>query len=93
LSGSAYHPRAFLALRRNRRRGLVSRTKIISLLERGKALTAKDIARMTGLTYGVALHHLHLLEDEHITTREGKRPYLWRLTGAGQASLIDLIEK
>jgi len=84
----AYHPRAFLSLKRNVRPGLIVRTRIVLLIEKG-ALNAKSIAQKTKLSYGVVLHHLHLLETEKILVRNGNRPYLWELTGAGQQRLTN----
>jgi predicted ArsR family transcriptional regulator len=88
----AYHPKAFLSLRRNVRPGLVARTRIVLLLER-RAFNAKTLAQETGLTYAAVLHHLHLLEVEDIVLRKGKRPYSWELTGAGQQRLTNLRAK
>jgi predicted ArsR family transcriptional regulator len=82
----AYHPKAFLSLKRNIRPGLVARTQIVSRLEK-KALSAKEIAQDTKLSYAAALHHLHLLEAEHMVVSKGKHPYRWELTGAGQQRL------
>lgn len=84
----AYHPKAFLSLKRNVRPGLIVRTRIVLLLEKG-ASNAKFMAQKTELTYGVVLHHLHLLEAENILVRKGSRPYLWDITGAGQQRLTD----
>jgi predicted ArsR family transcriptional regulator len=84
----AYHPKAFLSLKRNVRPGLIVRTRIVLLLEKG-ASNAKLMAQKTELTYGVVLHHLHLLEAENILVRKGSRPYLWDITGAGQQRLTD----
>lgn len=81
-----YHPKAFLALRRNIRPGLEARTRIASVLER-KAVYAKVIAQETGLSYAAVLHHLHLMEAENILARKGRRPYVWEFTGAGQQRL------
>jgi len=83
-----YHPKAFLHLKRNVRPGLTVRTRIILLLEK-KASNAKSVAQKTELSYGVILHHLHLLETEKILVRKGKRPFLWELTGAGQQRLTN----
>ena len=88
----AYHPKAFLSLKRNVRPGLLARTKIILVLEK-KALNAKSISQETGLSYASVLHHLHLLEAENILTRKGKRSYVWELTGAGQQRLTDVAGK
>jgi len=85
----AYHPKAFLSLRKNVRPGLVTRTRIISFLEKG-AFNIKTIAQETGLRYATVLRHVHLLEAEDILTRKGNRPYLWELTGAGQQRLTNL---
>jgi predicted transcriptional regulator len=84
----AYHPKAFLSIKRNVRPGLTARTRIVLLLEK-EASNAKTIAQKAKLSYGVVLHHLHLLETESIVTRKGKRPYLWELTGAGQQRLTN----
>ena len=88
----AYHPKAFLTLKRNVRPGLLARTKIVLVLEK-KASNAKSVMRETGLSYASVLHHLRLLEAENILTRKGKRPYLWELTGAGQQRLTDVAGK
>ncbi|NIP67336.1 ArsR family transcriptional regulator [Candidatus Bathyarchaeota archaeon] len=82
----AYHPKAFLSLKRNIRPGLVARTQILSQLEEDR-LSAKAIAQKTDLSYAATLYHLHLLEAENILLCKGKRPYLWELTGAGQQRL------
>jgi len=86
----AYHPKAFLSLTRNVRPGLTVRTRIVSLLEK-EASNAKFMAQKTELSYGVVLHHLHLLEAENIIVRKGNRPYLWELTGAGQQRLTNTL--
>jgi len=88
----SYHPKAFLSLKKNVRPGLVTRTRIISLLE-GGAFNIKTIAQETGLHYATVLRHVHLLEAEDILTRKGNRPYLWELTGAGQQRLTNLRAK
>jgi DNA-binding transcriptional ArsR family regulator len=82
----AYHPKAFLSLKRNIRPGLVARTQIVSRLEK-EALSAKALALDTKLSYSATLYHLHLLEAENILVRKGKKPYFWELTGAGQQRL------
>jgi len=85
----AYHPKAFLSLKRNVKPGLLARTKIVLILEK-KASNAKSITEETGLSYASVLHHLHLLEAENILTRKGKRSQVWELTGAGQQRLTNL---
>ena len=82
----AYHPKAFLSLKRNIRPGLIARTQIILQLEKD-ALSARAISQDTELSYAAALHHIHLLEAENILVRRGKKPFHWELTGAGQQRL------
>ena len=83
-----HHPKAFLTQRRNVQRGLLARTRIILILEK-EAGNSKKLEQKTGLSYASVLYHLHLLEAENILTRKGKRPYVWKLTGAGQQRLAD----
>lgn len=89
----AYHPKAFLSMTRNIRPGLVARTRIVRFLEKKKESNTKTVVQKTGLTYASVLHHLHLLEDENIVLRKGKRAYVWELTGAGQQRLINVKRK
>ncbi|KYH41969.1 MAG: hypothetical protein AYL32_002060 [Candidatus Bathyarchaeota archaeon B26-2] len=89
MSRLSYHPKAFLTLKRNVPRGLANRTKVIMALEKEPS-NAKELSEKTGMSYASVLHHLHLLEKEHIVARRGGRPYMWELTGAGQQSLIEV---
>ena len=84
-----YHPKAFLSARRNIRPGLVARTKIVLLLEKG-ALNTKLLVQQTGLSYSSVQYHLHLLEVEKIISHKGRKPYSWELTGIGQQRLTSL---
>lgn len=84
-----HHPKAFLTLKRNVQPGLLARTRIILILEK-EASDAKKLVQETGLSYASILYHLHLLEAENILICKGKRPYLWKLTGAGQQRLTDV---
>ena len=80
------HPNAYLTQIRNVHNGLVARTKILVLLEiQGSA--ACKIANESGLTYGVVIYHLRLLENEGTVERKGSRRYVWLVTGFGQKRL------
>jgi len=82
-----FHPNAYLSEIRNVRQGLASRTRILRVLER-ETVTARMLAKESGLNYHVVLHHLRLLEAEKITSRRAtKKPYFWELTGIGQQRL------
>jgi len=84
-----YHPKAFLIRKRNVKRGLTVRSKIITALEE-RPLDAKSLAEKVGVSYSSVLHHLHLLEAEKTAVKHPKTR-LWKLTGAGQQRLIDKI--
>ncbi|MEM3759778.1 MAG: ArsR family transcriptional regulator [Candidatus Bathyarchaeia archaeon] len=85
----AYHPNAYLSNIKNIKLGLRARTKILSVLDKGSA-DARTIAKETGMHYGVAMHHLRLLEAEGIVERKGSRPHVWAVTGLGQKRLVNL---
>jgi len=88
LRGS-YHPKAFLKRKKNVKRGLAARTGIVLSLE-GHSMTAKMLVEKIGTSYSSVLYHLHLMEDEGIAARQDGRPYVWRLTGAGQKTLTEI---
>ena len=81
----AHHPKAFLTQKRNIQPSLLSRTKIISVLEK-RIFDTKTISRETELSYKTVLYHL--LEAENILSHKGRRTYLWQLTGVGQQRLV-----
>mgnify|MGYP001097660788 CR=1 FL=1 len=85
----AYHPNAFLSARRNIRPGLVARTKIVLLLEKGN-LNTKALVQQTRLSYSSVRYHLRLLETEKIVSHRGNKPYSWKLTGVGQQTLTNV---
>lgn len=84
-----YHPKAFLMEKRNVRLGLLARSRIVRFLEKQPS-NAKTIAKETGMSYAMVLHHLHLFEAEKVVARKGKKPFTWELTGAGQQTLIEI---
>jgi len=88
MSKETYHPKAYLSHIRNIKRGLMSRTQILAVLERGHA-EAKIIAKEAGMRYSVVMHHLKLLRAEGIVDQRGSRPVVWTLTGIGQKRLVD----
>jgi len=85
----AYHPRAYLSLKRNVRPGLATRTKILSALEERPGLTVSELSELTGLSSSAIRKQLISLEEEGIVARRGKRPFKWTLTGLGQARLTE----
>jgi len=87
---NSVEPRAYLRVIRNVKRGIEARSIIISALRR-ESLTAKEVARRTGLSYATVRLQLRNLEKEGIVKREGKPPHQWRLTGKGQAGINDYL--
>ena len=83
-----YHPNAYLAKIKNIKRGLIARTKVLTVLEKHDA-EARKVAEEATLHYSVAMHHLKLLETEGIVERRGSKPRVWRLTGLGQKRLVN----
>lgn len=71
---------------KNMKLGLRARTRILDVLEK-LSVDAKSIAEDAGMSYGVVMHHLKLLEAEGIVNRKGSKPYVWTLTGLGQKRL------
>jgi DNA-binding transcriptional ArsR family regulator len=82
----SWHPNACLRNTRNVRSGLVTRTKILTVLEK-QSLTASKIAQTSNLSYGVVMHHLRLLKNEGTVERKGIKRYVWLSTGLGQKRL------
>jgi predicted transcriptional regulator len=85
----SYHPKAFLLYTKNVKQGLVSRTRIASILDRGPC-TARTISEKTGASYSSIMHHLYLMKNEYIVKRNNDKPYVWELTGAGQKKLTEI---
>jgi predicted transcriptional regulator len=83
----SHHPKAFLFGRKNVKKGLITRTKILSNLEQSPS-TAKNISKKIGKSYSCVLHHLHFMEDEKIVIRKSGIPFVWKLTGFGQKRLM-----
>lgn len=83
-----YHPKAYLSNIKNVKLGLRARTIIVNILEK-QSTNAMTIAKESGKSYGVIIHHLRLLCAEGTVERKGKKPYTLVLTGLGQKRLID----
>ncbi|MCK4222931.1 hypothetical protein KAX01_01430 [Candidatus Bathyarchaeota archaeon] len=81
-----FHPNAYLSRKRNVKRGLISRSKILRVLE-GDGCNAQTIAQESQLNYHVVLYHLRLLEVEGIVIRKNRRPFHWKATSSGQQRL------
>lgn len=84
----AIEPRAYLRkLKRNTKKGVSTRSKIIRTIKDDK-LTIGEIARLSGLKVNVVRYHLAKMALEGVVERVGRgRGSVWRLTGTGQRKL------
>jgi predicted transcriptional regulator len=82
------HPKAYLTSRRNVRAGLVSRTKILLVLEKGPKST-RDVAKESALSYACVAYHLKAMKKDRLVDRLSKtRPFTWGMTPFGQQKLL-----
>jgi predicted transcriptional regulator len=81
------HPKAYLKSKRNVRTGLISRTKILQMLEIGpKEIT--QVAKETSLSYECVAYHLTAMRKDRVVDKAGKtKPYTWQITTYGQQRL------
>jgi predicted transcriptional regulator len=83
----ALHPKAYLTSRRNVTAGLVSRTKILSVLEKNRR-SAGDIAKEAKLSYECVAYHLKAMKKDRLVEKVSRtRPFAWELTPFGQQKL------
>jgi predicted transcriptional regulator len=81
------HPKAYLTSKRNVKAGLVSRTKILFALEKGRK-SASDIAKEAALSYECVAYHLKTMKKDRLVDKLTKtRPFAWCLTPFGQQKL------
>jgi len=83
----AFHPKAYLTSKRNVKAGLISRSKILVVLERERK-SASAIAKEASLSYECVTYHLKSLKKERLVDRLTKtKPFTWALTPFGQQKL------
>jgi len=81
------HPKAYLMSKRNVKAGLISRTKILTTLERGRS-NASAVAKETALSYDCVSYHLNAMKKDRLVDKITKnRPFTWELTPFGQQKL------
>jgi predicted transcriptional regulator len=85
--GSTLHPKAFLTSKRNVKAGLISRSKILFVLEKGRK-NVRDMAKESGLSYECVAYHLKTMKRERlIDCLTETKPFAWGLTPFGQQRL------
>jgi predicted transcriptional regulator len=81
------HPKAYLTSKRNVKAGLISRSKILIVLEKGRQ-SASAIAKESALSYECVAYHLKALRKDRLVDRLIKtKPFTWGLTPFGQQKL------
>lgn len=85
--GASVHPKAYLTSKRNVKAGLISRSKILLVLEKERS-TARAIAGEAALSYECVTYHLKAMKKERLVDRLTKgKPFTWGLTPFGQQKL------
>jgi predicted transcriptional regulator len=83
----APHPKAYLTSKRNVKAGLISRTKMLLALEKGRK-SASEIAKEAALSYACVAYHLKAMKRDRLVDKLTKtRPFTWGLTPFGQQKL------
>ncbi|NHI88559.1 MAG: ArsR family transcriptional regulator [Candidatus Thorarchaeota archaeon] len=81
---------AYLSMIRNVRRGLLTRTEIIRLLDNESWITTTEIAQQVNVTYNTVLYHLkHLLREEII--ERDPQSLAWRFGPVQQSDLTQFL--
>lgn len=84
---NALHPKAYLTSKRNVKAGLVSRTKILFIIETGRK-SATEIANETSLSYECVSYHLTAMRKDHLVEKlTNTKPFKWTSTRFGQQEL------
>lgn len=85
--GPPLHPKAYLTSKRNVKAGLISRSKILLVLEKERK-SAHAIAKEATLSYQCVTYHLKTMKKERLVDRLTKtKPFTWGLTPFGQQKL------
>ena len=87
---------AILRKKRNTRKGLKMRNKILKLLNRNetKQFTTAEIVDGIGSTYPSVSYHLNSMYEENIVYKERViRRILWKITGLGQQTIRKWLEE
>lgn len=81
------HPKARLTSKRNVRAGLLSRSKILFALEKGRRNT-REIAKEAALSYECVAYHLKTMKKDRLVDKLTKsKPFTWNMTPFGQQKL------
>ena len=81
------HPKAYLTSKRNVKAGLLSRTKILLIVEKGNK-SATEIAKEASLSYECVTYHLTAMRKDHLVQKStNSKPFKWISTPFGQQEL------
>jgi predicted ArsR family transcriptional regulator len=85
------HRLAYLLRIRNVQQGLITRSRIIDLLDVQRWKTATEIANELPVTAQTVTYHLRNLENEDVVVRNPKRG--WRFAPIHQTELTEFLKK
>jgi predicted transcriptional regulator len=81
------HPKAYLKSKRNVQAGLISRSKILQSLEKGRK-SIRDTAKETALSYECVAYHLKAMQKDRLVEKTSQTtPHVWQVTPYGQQRL------
>lgn len=87
VKAATLHPKAYLTSKRNVKAGLISRTKMLFVLEKGWK-SASEIAKEASISYECVAYHLKTMKKDRLVDKLTKtRPFTWSLTPFGQQKL------
>jgi len=81
-------PNAIIHGRRNHKRGIMNRSKIIRYLRKNYVASSKELSRELNISYKSVYYHLTLLRNNNIVKKEGR---LWKLSSYPQHTIEDYI--
>jgi len=79
-------PNAIIAGRKNYKKGVISRSKIIQYLRKNYMASSREMAEKLGISYSAVYYHLRILKLYKIVKKEGRK---WRLLAYPQHTLTE----
>ncbi len=79
-------PNAILSGRKNYKKGIVTRSRIIRYMRSNYIVTSNELVKELNISHSAVYYHLHLLNKYGLVKREGKK---WRLISYPQHTLTE----
>lgn len=81
-------PNAVIAGRRNYKKGIINRSKIIRYLRKNYTASSKELSEKLDISYGSVYYHLSVLRIHNLVKKEGR---MWRLIQYPQHTLDEYV--